>query len=45
LFEPHALLRKGIQIGRLDDRMPETAEIAVTEVIREEEDEVRLRRK
>ena len=40
LGEPHALGREPVDVRRLDELLPETAEVAVAEVIREDEDDV-----
>jgi hypothetical protein len=42
--ELYALLGKRVQVRRLDDRMSKSAQIAIAEVIGEEEDDVRLGR-
>ena len=43
LRQPHALLRERVEVRRLDDRMAVAREVAVAEVVGEEEDEVGLR--
>ena len=42
--EPHALVRERVEVRCLDDGMAVAGEVAIAEVVGEEEDEVRLRR-
>ena len=44
LREPHALVRERVEVRCLDDGMAVAGEVAIAEVVGEEEDEVRLRR-
>ena len=44
LGEPHAFRRKAIKSGRADLLLPKRADVPVSEVVRENEDDVRLPR-